>query len=104
MPTSFEDLTFMETFIQTYRSFASPREFFEKLKERYNVPTSYEISQAKLIKLRVSIVMKYWIENQNRDITSDLISDMKDFFRDEFLKDGFSEVSPLYLQPRSAFS
>lgn len=52
------DSTYMKAFIATYRSFATPWQLFEKLVQRYNVPSSMPSERGLPIKLRVSVVIK----------------------------------------------
>ena len=75
-----KDNKFLKTFITTYQSFTEPWTLFEKLKQRYNVPENSENNPA-LIQLRVSIVLKYWVENQLDDFDEDLVIQLKEFIQ-----------------------
>jgi hypothetical protein len=84
----------MQTFITTYQSFTTPYKLLEKLKQRYfyhivfflisryNAPEKIDKDPKVIrqIQLRVSIVLKYWVENQFKELDDDLITDLSDFF------------------------
>ncbi|KAL6061251.1 Ras guanine nucleotide exchange factor domain-containing protein [Balamuthia mandrillaris] len=75
------DATFMKTFIVTYHSFTTPKELFEKLVQRYNVPPHLNVSEEekKLVQLRVVVVIKYWVEHQFHDFDSKLMDKLYAF-------------------------
>ena len=58
----------MKAFLVTYHSFTTPAQLFRKLVERFFVPPSINEALANKIRLRVIIVLKYWIESQFSDI------------------------------------
>ncbi|KAH3746011.1 Ras guanine nucleotide exchange factor [Pelomyxa schiedti] len=67
---------FLNSCITTYQSFCSPWELLDKLRQRYQVPESINPQRAGKIKLRVGIVLKYWIENQFQDFDSKTIKEL----------------------------
>ena len=73
------DNTFLKTFITTYRSFTTPWQLLSKLLERYDVPSSVEEKRSFAIKLRVAVVVKYWVDNQFYDFDDDLIQKLFQF-------------------------
>lgn len=58
----------MKAFLATYQSFTTPLDLFTKLIERYEVPDHVSESTANKVRLRVVIVLKYWIQTQFYDI------------------------------------
>jgi hypothetical protein len=55
----------MKTFITTYQSFTTPSKLLEKLIQRYDAPANKVPKDKSLqIRQRVSVVIKYWVENQ----------------------------------------
>lgn len=58
----------MKAFLATYQSFTTPLQLFTKLMERYDVPSFIDQSTANKVRLRVAIVLKYWIQTQFYDI------------------------------------
>ncbi|KAL6049799.1 putative Ras guanine nucleotide exchange factor [Balamuthia mandrillaris] len=82
------DNHYLATFITTYQSFASPRQLFEKLLQRYSVPpghTSKEKTHA--IQLRVCIVLKYWVEKQFFDFDDELLNTIFEFIDNQLKVD-----------------
>jgi hypothetical protein len=84
------DLNFLPTFLLTYKSFATPRRLFEKLRQRFNVPMTLAESQgmtpeqfrefvALPIRLRVISFLKRWIQDYPEDIDRSLLAEMKKF-------------------------
>jgi hypothetical protein len=55
------DTAFMYTFLFTMNSFVSNFAFLNKLRERFQVPSSLE-DRAPVIRSRVGVVLKHWIE------------------------------------------
>jgi len=73
--------TFLKTFITTYRSFTTPWKLFQKLLERYDIPVDRftDLKRASQIRLRVSVVVKYWVDTQFHDFDEDLIHHLEQF-------------------------
>jgi hypothetical protein len=86
------DTNWMQTFIQTYRSFVDPYELLRKIRERFDVPSEVDPDQAKLIKVRTSIVLKHWVENQSIDLTTDLLEELADFVSVKFPTAGLTDI------------
>jgi hypothetical protein len=72
------DTKFMQTFVTTYQSFCEPWLVLNKLIERYHVPASHK-EQATTIRLRVCIVLKYWIEKQFFDLDVRTLERLRQF-------------------------
>jgi hypothetical protein len=72
------DTKFMQTFVTTYQSFCDPWTVLNKLIERYHVPASHK-DQATTIRLRVCIVLKYWIEKQFFDLDVRTLERLRQF-------------------------
>jgi hypothetical protein len=81
------DSTYMKAFIATYRSFATPWQLLEKLVQRYNVPKSMPLERGLPIKLRVSVVIKYWVESHFDDFEEELVKKLFDFCDNTLLPD-----------------
>jgi hypothetical protein len=58
------DSEFIQTFLQTYESFATPEILLSKLIERFAVPEKIPRDKKLLIQMRVVTVLKHWIEGQ----------------------------------------
>merc|ERR1712137_1074453 len=69
----------MKAFLATYQSFTTPLQLFTKLMERYDVPKHIDESLAKKVRLRVVIVLKYWIQTQFYDINNQLLEKITAF-------------------------
>jgi hypothetical protein len=67
------DTSFVQTFVSTYQSFTTPAELFNKLMERYDVPSGLDAKLRQQIRLRVAIVVKHWVENQFADFDQHII-------------------------------
>lgn len=87
------DNKFLKTFITTYQSFTEPWTLLEKLKQRYQVPDTIEKGKCLAIQLRVSIVLKHWVENQLDDFDEDLILNLRDFIRSLSNQEGLKKVA-----------
>ncbi len=74
------DSTFLHTFITTYRSFTTPHQLFQKLKERYAVP---DPKRASAVQFRVLVALKYWMSTQIHDFDDALVSNIKKFLDNE---------------------
>lgn len=76
----------------TYQSFTDPYTFFEKLKQRYNVPSELE-KRAIPIQLRLSIVLKHWVETQLDDFDEDLVEVLREFITSLAHQDALKKVA-----------
>lgn len=76
--TTIQDTNFVKSFIMTYQSFTSAWVVLDKLMQRWGKlhidtvryegpPTKIDDTELLKIKLRVCVVLKYWIENQFHD-------------------------------------
>eukprot|EP01088_Endostelium_zonatum_P017527 TRINITY_DN51_c6_g1_i2.p1 TRINITY_DN51_c6_g1~~TRINITY_DN51_c6_g1_i2.p1 ORF type:complete len:672 (-),score=126.98 TRINITY_DN51_c6_g1_i2:112-2127(-) len=78
------DPSFQKTFVTTYLSFTNPYVLFSKLIERYRVPPGrLQDDMLARVKLRTSIVLKYWIEHQFYDLDQDLVEKIYKFTSEE---------------------
>ena len=68
------DNYFMKAFLATYQSFTTPLQLFTKLMERHSVPDNVDEAIANKVRLRVVIVLKYWIQTQFYDINDQVCS------------------------------
>eukprot|EP01119_Soliformovum_irregulare_P008636 TRINITY_DN2173_c0_g2_i1.p1 TRINITY_DN2173_c0_g2~~TRINITY_DN2173_c0_g2_i1.p1 ORF type:complete len:1338 (+),score=458.05 TRINITY_DN2173_c0_g2_i1:150-4016(+) len=73
------DTQFRQTFMITYQSFSTPSAFLEKLLQRYEVPSRIPEDKKTTIRLRVGIILKYWIENQFEDLDTKSIGLLTQF-------------------------
>eukprot|EP00004_Rigifila_ramosa_P007499 TRINITY_DN1849_c0_g1_i3.p1 TRINITY_DN1849_c0_g1~~TRINITY_DN1849_c0_g1_i3.p1 ORF type:complete len:1081 (+),score=249.42 TRINITY_DN1849_c0_g1_i3:2-3244(+) len=102
------DLHFMKTFITTYRSFTTPHHLFEKLLQRYDVPTpklppnvsvqEFVQKHTLPIRLRVCNVMKFWIETSFSDLNEQLVASIKDFINSSLSEDGLEKLGEQLLR------
>src|SRR4051794_7461859 len=73
-------------FITTYRSFTTPHKLFQKLVQRYLVPTSgnraLPQARAAAIQGRVCVVLKYWLEKQYVDFDMQLSQQLVAFVQE----------------------
>lgn len=69
----------MKAFLATYQSFTTPVQLFTKLLERYDVPDYIDKAIANKVRLRVVIVLKYWIQTQFYDINEQVSKNIKKF-------------------------
>jgi hypothetical protein len=90
-PTNY-DTKFMQTFITTYQSFCEPWVLLNKLIERYHVPPSHKDAMP-TIRLRVCIVLKYWIEKQLFDLDVRTTERLRVFIGQVLLRDGQGEMA-----------
>eukprot|EP00005_Dracoamoeba_jomungandri_P000702 CAMPEP_0174257274 /NCGR_PEP_ID=MMETSP0439-20130205/6438_1 /TAXON_ID=0 /ORGANISM="Stereomyxa ramosa, Strain Chinc5" /LENGTH=993 /DNA_ID=CAMNT_0015340291 /DNA_START=75 /DNA_END=3056 /DNA_ORIENTATION=+ len=88
------DGNFLHTFITTYQSFITPYQLYEKLLERYDAPPKYQ-EDANTIRLRVSVVLKYWIGKQFADLDDDLIENVYSFINNKLASDGQDQLASL---------
>jgi hypothetical protein len=73
------DQTFIRTFVTTYQSFTTPLALFEKLNQRWFVPSHIPRERTIRLQMRVGIVLKYWIEHRFDDFTEDLLGWLNKF-------------------------
>lgn len=77
------DNAYLYAFLLTYRSFTTPHELMDKLIARYNLPppnaktitksefTKWQEEVLQQVRLRVTQVIKFWIENHYHDFEND---------------------------------
>lgn len=73
------DASFLYAFLLTYRSFTTPEQLLQKLKERYYYPPSQDLPFRQFkknfldhVRLRVVQAIKQWIEKHSYDFRSDM--------------------------------
>jgi len=98
--TSSPDTGFLKSFIITYQSFTSPWTLLEKLEQRYNGPPSDKLARMDTqellkIKLRVCVVLKYWIENQFHDFDPSLIAKLESFVGNTIKQDEMPQMAEM---------
>jgi hypothetical protein len=77
------------TLMLTYRSFISPLELMEKLMIRYFTPVPKDVQDLnewnkavlQRIRLRVTKLIKYWLEKHHHDFKGELMDKLQDFIR-----------------------
>eukprot|EP00027_Filamoeba_sp_ATCC50430_P005468 CAMPEP_0168560888 /NCGR_PEP_ID=MMETSP0413-20121227/11301_1 /TAXON_ID=136452 /ORGANISM="Filamoeba nolandi, Strain NC-AS-23-1" /LENGTH=1108 /DNA_ID=CAMNT_0008592221 /DNA_START=186 /DNA_END=3513 /DNA_ORIENTATION=- len=80
--TTVPDTNFLKTFLITYQSFATPWAVLQKLEQRYQGPKDdpkFDANEHLKIKLRVGVVLKYWIETQFHDFDMTLVEKLGQF-------------------------
>jgi len=88
------DAEFLSMFFSTYLSFTSPLVVLQKLLQRYHVPSGkVPEERATTIRLRVGIVIKYWIENQFDDFDKQTITILSEFINKTLLKNNQEKLS-----------
>eukprot|EP01113_Clastostelium_recurvatum_P031889 TRINITY_DN4032_c0_g1_i8.p1 TRINITY_DN4032_c0_g1~~TRINITY_DN4032_c0_g1_i8.p1 ORF type:complete len:1665 (+),score=458.48 TRINITY_DN4032_c0_g1_i8:252-5246(+) len=93
------DNKFLSTFIATYQSFTTPPELIAKLIQRYAIPTGrVDEKRVRPIRMRVCIVIKYWIENQFADFDQDIITKLQDFIEGVLIRDGYKDLGTSLLK------
>jgi len=93
------DNKFLRTFTTTYQSFTTPWIFFEKLKQCYNVPEHFSKDKANQLRLKVVIVLKYWVENQLDDFDDDLVIRLQEFIKNNLAQQkGLARVADSLLK------
>jgi hypothetical protein len=86
------DLSFIPTFLLTYRSFTTPDKLLGKLKERFDVPTAiaahrgmdeetFRAQVTRPVQLRVISFIKKWIEDYFYDVDDRLAFEIKEFLK-----------------------
>ena len=73
------DSDFVNTFLLTYRSFTTPDKLLKKLFERYDVSDEVMEEAADVIRMRVCVVLKRWVERFNDEKETQLIGELSDF-------------------------
>ena len=86
--------SFLQAFILTYRSFTTPERLLAKLMERYNVPRSAREDKS-TVQLRVCVTLKYWIENQIRDFSPELVDQLRLIIEQKLPADGNEKVAQM---------
>ena len=74
-------MSFMKTFITTYRSFTSPEVLLRKLISRFRVPDDHERERIP-IQLRTCNILRQWIDTQYNDFNDDLIDELNLFLKE----------------------
>ncbi|GAM25951.1 hypothetical protein SAMD00019534_091260 [Acytostelium subglobosum LB1] len=89
------DTRYLKTFITTYQSFTQPKVLFNKLLERYTIPSWYHCSEPRkvMIRQRVILTIKYWIVNQPSDFDQELLAQISYFVEHTIMNDGYYELS-----------
>ena len=65
------------SFITTYRSICTPFELLQKIIERYQVPANTDRKQAMMIRSKVIILVRYWIDKKYRDFDFNVIKEFQ---------------------------
>lgn len=73
------DVKFMHAFMLTYRVFITPDNLWSKLVERFNAPSSIELSKRKIIQSRVLNVIKFWTSRYKDELEVALKESMMTF-------------------------
>jgi len=77
------DNHFLFTLITMHKSFCTSQELFSKLVERYHVPPGAVASnRIAAIRLKVGIVIKYWVESQFADFDQWLLAELRKLMED----------------------
>lgn len=73
------DLTFLRTFLMTYKTFVTPHELFLKLTQRFSIPAELALPSTKVqaIQLRVYNVMRQWVQIGFSDWDQQLCDDVR---------------------------
>eukprot|EP00002_Diphylleia_rotans_P026747 TRINITY_DN534_c1_g3_i2.p1 TRINITY_DN534_c1_g3~~TRINITY_DN534_c1_g3_i2.p1 ORF type:complete len:1016 (-),score=233.74 TRINITY_DN534_c1_g3_i2:791-3838(-) len=89
LPQKTSNVTYMKTFITTYRSFTTPEMLLRKIRQRYNIPRSklpssispdeFRQNYIQPIQLRVYNVLKFWIERSFSDFNEQFLADLTEF-------------------------
>eukprot|EP01114_Cavostelium_apophysatum_P024760 TRINITY_DN9813_c0_g1_i3.p1 TRINITY_DN9813_c0_g1~~TRINITY_DN9813_c0_g1_i3.p1 ORF type:complete len:1246 (+),score=370.12 TRINITY_DN9813_c0_g1_i3:63-3800(+) len=79
--TNEQDSKYMTTVILTHQSFATSWQLFEKIMQRYHVPPGLKMDEQQIlrIRLRVCVVLQYWIKEQFEDFDAQMIDKLKSF-------------------------
>eukprot|EP01116_Phalansterium_solitarium_P021333 TRINITY_DN6596_c0_g1_i2.p1 TRINITY_DN6596_c0_g1~~TRINITY_DN6596_c0_g1_i2.p1 ORF type:complete len:546 (-),score=190.77 TRINITY_DN6596_c0_g1_i2:72-1709(-) len=72
------DLEFQRCFFMMYTTFASPQTLLRKLLQRFDVPPELAADRFN-VQVRVSSVLKFWLENHPQDCEHDLVRQITDF-------------------------
>ena len=86
--------------LATYQSWCTPEQFFEKLLQRYDVPTETlkmepeEINKlVKDVGTRVMLVLKTWMSQYPDDFSDRLIERVRDFVEVRLVQDGRHDLA-----------
>ncbi|KAJ3425249.1 ras guanine nucleotide exchange factor i-related [Anaeramoeba flamelloides] len=100
-PGGKSDTDYLHTFLMSYQSFTTPRDFLDKLIERYHVPkrqdqkfVEYQKTK-KTIQISIGRVLKKWIETYFSDFNHRLISEMSNFIDNVLVNDGNENLAKL---------
>jgi len=77
------DSKFLNTFLYTYRSFASPDQLWMKLSERYRVPDTVDPKTKEVVQMRVRVVLKLWVQRFNDEEERKLLTQISHFIDTE---------------------
>lgn len=72
---------FVETLLMTYRSFTTGSALYERLMQRYNVPSYVIPIAAEAVKDRVAAVVTQWVDTHFPDFTTMLLDQVRQFVR-----------------------
>eukprot|EP01114_Cavostelium_apophysatum_P011471 TRINITY_DN2574_c0_g1_i1.p1 TRINITY_DN2574_c0_g1~~TRINITY_DN2574_c0_g1_i1.p1 ORF type:complete len:785 (-),score=212.30 TRINITY_DN2574_c0_g1_i1:43-2397(-) len=92
--TTVQDASFMKSFILTLQSFTTPWVVLDKLQQRYESRMTDENGQLR-VKLRVCVVLKYWIENQFHDFDENLLPKLSNFIQQTIRKDPQTQMGEM---------
>ncbi|KAJ6239114.1 ras guanine nucleotide exchange factor i-related [Anaeramoeba flamelloides] len=100
-PGGKSDTDYLHTFLMSYQSFTTPRDFLDKLIERYHVPKRQDQKFVeyqkikKTIQISIGRVLKKWIETYFSDFNHRLISEMSNFIDNVLVNDGNENLAKL---------
>lgn len=92
------DPEYMKMFITMFESFTNPYILLEKLTQRHNVPSTVDTSRVPALQLRVSVVLKYWIDNHGDEFDDDVASRIEQFIDTDLRNAGHGEMAMLLLE------
>jgi len=69
----------LKTFVISSPSFSTPSVMLHKFIDRFNVPDTYREQDKNIIRIRVGVLLKYWIESQFDEFDDHLIQRLKEF-------------------------
>jgi len=75
----------LKTFVISSPSFSTPSVMLDKVIERYKVPDTFKEQEKIIIRLRVGVLLKYWIESQFDEFDDHLIQRLKEFIESEMM-------------------
>jgi len=77
----------LKTFVISSPSFSTPSVMLDKFIDRFNVPDVYKEQDKNIIRIRVGVLLKYWIESQFDEFDDHVIQHLKDFIEKVVMKD-----------------